>query len=431
MDTEESQRNYKQSDDELRILGLQTIQELETDQGILASGKEELYGCIFGRDSLITSLKLLKAYQKTSDAYFLSLVKKVLVNLAALQGQTHNIESGEEPGKIIHEHRTDKHEHLTGRENKPWYLYPDNTMRSYDSVDSTLLFLIAIARFYKLSGDEQFLSDLWPHTESALKWMLSNASKHKYGFLSYQFPTERVYGGLETQSWMDSFDSIFHEDGGSTSYPIAPAEVQSYAYLACRLWQKELESKDHLLEIQLGFMADSLKIEFNKHFVRNGEQFEVAFAIDGLDRPMLSPRSSMGHLLWSAMVWDLDNTDNCILESVYIPRLVTRIFSPDLFEPEAGIRTLSKNSSKYDPRSYHNGSIWPHDTAMIAEGLTNFGYTERARMLHKSLRQAWQHFKTPIELFVYEDGFSEYSSPSGQKACEKQAWSAASILAEL
>src|SRR4051812_47702521 len=114
-------------------LGFETIKELEIEQGILASGKEEIFGCIFGRDSLITSLKLLRVYEKTKDPYFLTLVRKVLQNLAALQGTQINIESGEEPGKCIHEYRPSNHEHLTKDLETPWYLYPDNIMRNYDS----------------------------------------------------------------------------------------------------------------------------------------------------------------------------------------------------------------------------------------------------------------------------------------------------------
>src|SRR5947207_667601 len=107
-------------------LGVRSIKQLETDHGILASSREELYGCIFGRDSLITALKLLRIYEQTRDTYFLNLVEKILRNLALLQGARVNRESGEEPGKCIHEWRPSGHEHLTKRAQKPWYLYPDN-----------------------------------------------------------------------------------------------------------------------------------------------------------------------------------------------------------------------------------------------------------------------------------------------------------------
>src|SRR6185437_1638180 len=153
-------------------LGYKTIQELETDQGILASGKEEIYGCIFGRDSLITSLELMKAYERTHDEYFLPLVRKILVNLASLQGKTLNIESGEEPGKCIHEFRPTNHEHLTIGLDHPWYIYPDKAMRNYDTVDATPLFLIAVHEYYSLTKDDAFLNAIMPNVYYALDWLL-------------------------------------------------------------------------------------------------------------------------------------------------------------------------------------------------------------------------------------------------------------------
>jgi glycogen debranching enzyme len=398
----------------LRMLGRATIHELETARGILASGKEEIYGCIFGRDSLITALKLLAAYDREPDPYFLALVKKILHSLVELQGSVTNIESGEEPGKIIHEYREDNHTHLTGRASEPWYVYPDGTMRIYDSVDSTPLFLIAVARYWSASRDEEFKEALAPAIEAALGWLRRSLAEDARGFLSYRLHPERRFGGLATQSWMDSTESVFHEDGAPTPYPIAPVEAQAYAYLALRLWSLDRD-------------ASLLKERFNTHFVTIGREFTIAFALDGAGRPMTSLRSSLGHLLWAA-----DGTDS-ILESGHIPNLVARLLSPELFEPNAGIRTLTKRSSKYAPKSYHNGSIWPHDTAMAAEGLRRFGYSKEADAVSEALYRSWSHFQTPIELFVYtdEEGLTEYLSATGQRACMKQAWSAASMLAEL
>ncbi|MBX4189079.1 hypothetical protein KW785_00605 [Candidatus Parcubacteria bacterium] len=404
---------------ELWSIGFETIKELETEEGILASDKQEIFGCIFGRDSLITSLKLLKTYNKTKDPYFLLLVKKILRNLAKLQGQDFNIESGEEPGKIIHEFRETGHQHLTGRVERPWFLYPDNAMKNYDSVDSTPLFLIAVARYVQQSGDTQFAEEVRPNVEMALAWVLGSMKGDRLGFLSYQFHPDRKHGGLVTQSWMDSHESIFHEDGAPTPYPIAPAEVQAYAYLALRLWKHDDAVK-------------SLKENFHKHFVFDDEECLIAFGLDGHGKPMLSARSSMGHLLWASLNSDLDGVLDCILDKAYLPRLAQRIMLPDLFEPKAGVRTLSKKSRCFDPLSYHNGSIWPHDTAMIAEGLANFGFAHEAAEMRASLWYAWDFFKTPIELFTYTDkGYREYESAHGQRACKKQAWSAASILSEL
>lgn len=401
------------SQDELRTLGLQTIKELEDERGILASGREEIYGCIFGRDSLITTLKLIRSYEKTKDPYLLSLSAKILRNITLLQGKEVNIESGEEPGKIIHEYRENNHEHLTARGERPWFLYPDGTMRNFDTIDATPLFLIAISRFYRASNDEDFLKEMMPAVERALTWLKSTLERDERGFLSYSFPPDRKSGGLTIQNWMDSFDSVFHEDGSLTPYPIAPAEVQAYAYLALRLWG-------------LDDLAYRLKARFNELFVSETPKFGIAFALDGAGKPMTSLRSSIGHILWAS-----EERDSILYEK-YIPELVSLILSPEIFEPEAGIRTLSKLSNHFDPKSYHNGSIWPHDTAIIAEGLNRFGFDKEAEAVRESLIKSWEHFQTPIELFVFtNDGFAEYLSPRGQKGCTKQAWSAASLLAEV
>jgi glycogen debranching enzyme len=119
-----------------------------------------------------------------------------------------------------------------------------------------------------------------------------------------------------------------------------------------------------------------------------------------------------------------------ILEEKYIPALVMRLLSRDLFVARAGIRTLSSRSLHFDPASYHNGSIWPHDTEMLAEGLENVGYKDEAKRVRMALKRAYQYFKTPIELFVFAKGkYGEYQNPAGHGACKVQAWSAASLLA--
>jgi glycogen debranching enzyme len=210
-------------------LGLQTIRELEVDRGILASGREEAYGCIFGRDSLLTSLSLLRVHQDDSDRSFLPLVRRVLENLAALQGTDINIESGEEPGKCIHEYRPSDHERLTKHAAQPWYVYPDDEMRNYDSVDSTPLFLMTIHAYWKKSGDDDFVETLMPNIRAALMWITMYGDNNGDGFIDYRFHPDRSHGGLSVQSWMDSGESIFYEDNDTRPpYPIAPVEVQAY-----------------------------------------------------------------------------------------------------------------------------------------------------------------------------------------------------------
>jgi glycogen debranching enzyme len=435
---------------ELWELGLRTIEGLETDKGILASGKEEVYGCIFGRDSLISAMSLLRAYDASHHLYFLSLVSKILLNLASLQGKEHNIESGEEPGKIIHEYRPEGHEHLTEapqgeRAEKPWYLYPDGVMRNFDSIDATPLFLMTAYEYYRLSKDEVFIRNLLPHVRSALRWLLEYGDSNQDGLIDYQFSSSRTFGGLKTQSWMDSTESVFFEDTTVLpSYPLAPVEAQAYAYASLRSWGGYFAASEPAFAQELLERATRLKVLFNEKFLINKEgSVSLAFASDGEGRQLTSARSSMGHVLWAC---PKDNTrslgepndarsvgePDCILNKEYIPLIIERLLAPDLYVLGAGIRTLSSYSCQFEPNSYHNGSIWPHDTALVAEGFENFGYKKEAWIVRSSLLGAYEHFKTPLELFTYTDGqFGEYVGPSGQGACRTQAWSAASLLAML
>lgn len=395
---------------ELRELGLKSLRELETEQGILASGRDEAYGCVFGRDSLIVALELLRAkHEDPNRGYYLELVEKILRSLASLQGRHHNIESGEEPGKIIHEYRPEKHEHLTKLLEDPWFVYPEGVMRNYDSVDSTPLFLIAVSEFKRAGGNAAAVEQLMPAVRAALRWLLQFD-----GFVTYRFHPERRHGGLKTQSWMDSVESLFFEERDEAPlYPIAPVEAQAYAWSALMRWG-ETER------------AASLKERFNRAFVLRGpKSVTLAFALDGKGRKLTAPRSSMGHVLWAAYGGD------CILDAALIPALRARLLSRDLFVPKAGMRTLSSRSRHFDPMSYHNGSIWPHDTALLAEGLENFGYANDAAQVRQALFNAYLHFKTPIELFAYRRGLKEYAPASGHRACRVQAWSAAALLSAL
>ncbi|HCP08971.1 MAG TPA: hypothetical protein DIT25_04205 [Candidatus Moranbacteria bacterium] len=413
-------------------LGKSVLKSLEVPDGILASG-EHIYSCIFGRDSLITALKLLRAYRSDPDLYYLELTKKILNGLAKLQGSEVNIESGEEPGKMIHEFRITGHERLT-QSIPPWYQYPDGTMRNFDTVDATPLFLITTYRFYQRSGDHAFIAQIEENIKMALVWILEYGDKNGDGFINYQTPPERKSGGLLVHNWMDSSEAVFHEDEKlEIIFPIAPAEAQAYSYLALKLWAPYFSERDKKFSQKLIARADDLKKNFNKEFVlaNRPEQFALAHSLDGKGNPLASMRSTAGHILWACLNPIDDGKTDCILEEKYVPALVRSLFDPDLFEENAGIRTLSKKSRSFDPLSYHNGSIWPHDNSIIAEGLENLGYVGGARNIRKAIFKAFDHFKTPIELFVYWNGeYREYKSPGGQIGCRNQAWSAAAMIAD-
>jgi glycogen debranching enzyme len=406
-------------------LGLQTIRELDVDTGILASAREEAYGCIFGRDSLITSLFLLNVFKRTQDTYFLGIVRKSLENLLLLQGKEVNIQSGEEPGKCIHEYRPTGHEHLTKRPEKPWYVYPDGAMRNYDTVDATPLLLITLYRYFQSSDDKAFIEQSKDNILSALRWLHTYGDANKDGFVDYQVHPERTYGGSTGHSWMDGHDSTFHEDNTPVAEPVAPVEVQGYTHLAYRLWSNYFpEHKEEFLE-----RAAQLKKQFNEQFVRPKEDAYVICGIDGNGKAMTSTRSSIGHLLWATEnpLYDLDKS--CILDDEHIPRVVARLMQPDMFDPEAGIRTLSTKSTHFDPKGYHNGPFWPHDTMMTALGFAFCGYIEEAWQVRDAALRGLTRFNTPIELFSHDGtGYVEWVSGTGQSSNKKQAWAAAALL---
>jgi glycogen debranching enzyme len=417
--------------DALWEIGWKSLQELETPEGILASGRNEVFGCIFGRDSLISALGFISMYTRTRNPYFLTLTEKILRTLSRLQGTGSQVESGEEPGKIIHEFRRDNHAHLTGRLEDPWFLYPENEMRNYDSVDSTPLFLMTAHAYLRAGGSEAFIESVMPNIRAALAWLLTSADHNADGFIDYRFHPERKFGGLKVQSWMDSTESLFYEgsQGARPPYPIAPVEVQAYAWSALRAWGTYFTGSARTAEEQeLGHRierrAHELKRKFNEAYqiktpVR--ERFAgLAYALDGEGRQLISARSSMGHILWAAY------ENESILEDRHLSALRSRLLARDLFVPKAGIRTLSSLSSHFDPLSYHNGSIWPHDTAMLALGLEYFGFSADAKRVREALLNAYTHFKTPIELFGYRRGFRDYKA-----ACRTQAWSAVALLSIL
>jgi glycogen debranching enzyme len=253
----------------------QSILDLATPDGINASGKEEVYGCIFGRDSFITILKLLKvtgspsAQDDPKMTALTDIAKRGLLHLMTLQGRQTNIESGEEPGKFIHEYRTEKYERLINRP-RPWYLYPDNILRNYDSIDSTPLGLIAIYRYWEQTKDDAFLLKTLPSVEAALNWLITYGDRDKDYLLEYELHKERVHGGLVVQSWTDSREALAQADGTFPLYPIAQVEVQGYAWLALNLWadfysnsQKHYANRSDFAH-KLRTQAKQLKKRFNE-----------------------------------------------------------------------------------------------------------------------------------------------------------------------
>lgn len=414
----------------LRRIAFQTLLDLSTPTGINASGKEDVYGCIFGRDSAITILKILNSHSRVPNLELLDACRRSLITLASLQGKEFNIESGEEPGKFIHEFRPDNYDRLLKLE-KPWYIYPDGVIRNYDSIDSTPLVLIAIYKYWQLTQDNEFLNAVLPSVESGLNWLISYGDVDKDLFLEYLFPQERKSGGLRVQSWTDSPESMQGIDGALPPYPIAPVEVQSFAWLAMRLWSDFYLNHHPEFGRKLLSQSRELKRRFNDFFIIEDQGlFFACQALDGVKRQVGTVTANPLICLWS--VYNRGDKKESILEERYIEHFVKRAFMDDMFDEDAGVRTMSTLSPTYNPgqNSYHNGSFWPMLNGLIHEGLENYGFRREAKRLKRASLKALQFFGTPIELYVKGDNGSYlgYLSSGGQGGCQNQAWSAASLL---
>lgn len=429
----------------LRECIYKSLLSLFAQDGIYASSKKEVYGCIFGRDSAITILKILKVCANKSDHPILErdvlrqACKRSLLTLVSLQGKEKNIESGEEPGKFIHEYRTQGYERLVNREN-PWYVYPDGILRNYDSIDSTPLTLIAIYKYWELTKDKDFLQKVLPSVERGLGWIVGYADADKDNLIEYEFHKDRKFGGLKVQSWTDSHESLQLPDGQMPTYPIAPVEAQGYAWLALKLWQDYYNSlpqsslkKEYA--VKLDCKALGLKETFNNSFIfKDNGHFFPAQALDGRKNQIKTVTGNPLLLLWASYVNPPAGGGKIesILEDRYIGDLVQRSFKADLYDNDAGIRTMSTLSLTYNSKqdSYHNGSFWPKLNGMAHEGLHRWGYDGEAERLKIASLKPIYFFRTPIELYVKKDdnSYLEFRNADGQVSCKEQAWSAAVAL---
>jgi len=396
--------------------------------GINASGRDDRYAAFFGRDSMITSLKLLKTHQKKPDDVFPRIIRHTIQTAIRLQGKKINLKSGEKPGKIIHEYREKGYYHLV----KPpfnWYLYPNKTLRNYDTTDSTPLFLILVAEYYNLTKDRNFLMSVLPAVEKAFFWLENYG--HKGGkklFIEYQLHRPPPYGGLVNQGWMDSNDSILI-NGKPPTEPVALVETQGYQYKALRLWAEIYEDIDKVSSEKHSARAVLLKKEFNELFLMQSDGMNYfASANFGHRAHILETRSNPGHCLWAAVL--TNSKYESIIEDKYIDDVVERIMKPDLFEPNSGVRTLSTKSNFFDFCSYHNGSIWPFDNGLIAEGLENFGFKKEAEKIKQAVLNAVSQFGSAVELYCADKNgkIKEYIQKGGRYGSHQQAWTAATIL---
>jgi glycogen debranching enzyme len=358
------------------------------------------FATIFGRDSLITALSVLP--------FCPELAAGTLGMLARLQGSALDSTRDEEPGKIIHELRRSE---MANTGEVPFGRY-------YGSIDSTPLFLWLFARSVLVTGELGLAEQLWPSVERALKWVELYGDSNGDGYIEYRRETPR---GLANQGWKDSFDAISHADGTLAKAPIALAEVQGYLYaaylgvaeVAARLGRNDLAAR-------LSQSAAALKLCFARDFWLDRER-TLALALDGQGRPCRVVASNAAHCLATGIV-----------EGERAQAVADRLLEEDMFSGW-GLRTLSARERRYNPMSYHNGSVWPHDNALAACGFARAGRSEAAAEIMTALFDAsaqWNNRSLP-ELFC---GFAREPRMGPVRypvACHPQAWSAASVFALL
>ena len=382
---------------ERALADLHTLRfELPTGETIIGAGVP-YFMALFGRDSLLTAYQTL--------ALGPDLAANVLRALARYQGTDDDPATDQEPGKIPHEVREGE---LALLGDLPHRCY-------YGSVDATPLFLVLFSEYLRRTGDTALREELWPAAEAALAWIDAYGDRDGDGFVEYQ---RRTAKGLENQGWKDSHDSVAFADGEAAGGPIALCEVQGYVYDAKRRMADLYEERgDPARATALRAEARALQQRFEAAFWLP-EAGTYALALDGAKRPVDAIASNAGHCLWSG-----------IASPVHAARLAERLLADDLFSGW-GLRTLSTRMARYDPLSYHNGSVWPHDTVLVAAGLVRYGCTAAARRLLLGLLGAaarFPHQRLP-ELFGGQPRTPRGRPAPYPGACAPQAWAAGAIV---
>jgi glycogen debranching enzyme len=369
----------------------------ETPHGVYPYAGVPWFSTAFGRDGLITGLESLWLAP--------DIARGVLSYLAATQATTESAEQDCEPGKIIHETRGGE---MAALGEVPFARY-------YGSVDSTPLFVLLAGEYYQRTADIEFLRSIWPNIELALEWIDRYGDLDGDGFVEYYRKSPK---GLVQQGWKDSHDSVFHADGSMAEGPIALCEVQGYVY-AAKLGAARIAA-------ELGHLERAAKLRAEAERLR--ERFQSAFwledlgtfalALDGNKKPCRVRASNAGHCLYAG------------LASADQARRIAESLAADVFFSGWGIRTLADREPRYNPMSYHNGSIWPHDNAIIAAGLSRYGHRDLVLRVFQAMLEASTYFslnRLP-ELFCgfyYRPGRGPTLYPV---ACSPQAWASGAVF---